>query len=93
MKVRAIEMGFYEGNRVKKGEVFEVADGAKARWFTPVQALGPAASQKDDGKVKGPAKGKAKEPDTLSEMTRKGDGNKTMTEVLAKKPDEAGDIA
>lgn len=36
MKVQAITDGFYGGARRRAGAVFEVADGVKSKWFTPV---------------------------------------------------------
>jgi hypothetical protein len=30
----AIEMGFYNGKRIRKGKKFQVSDGAKGKWFT-----------------------------------------------------------
>lgn len=40
MRVRAIADGFYRGRR-RAGAVFEVEDGAKARWFEAVDAPAP----------------------------------------------------
>ena len=36
MKVQALDMGFFGGARRRPGDTFEVPDGTKAKWFTPV---------------------------------------------------------
>jgi hypothetical protein len=38
MKVKASQIGFYGGSRRRPGEVFEVPEGFKGKWFQPVQA-------------------------------------------------------
>lgn len=63
MKVVATAMGFYGGERRRPGAVFEVKDGAKARWFTPLDEAQKA-------KPKAAAK-KVEEPTTFSEMNKK----------------------
>ncbi|MCP1404428.1 hypothetical protein [Achromobacter insolitus] len=35
MKVRAIKQGFYGDDLKAPGDVFEVKDGSKAKWFVP----------------------------------------------------------
>lgn len=39
MKVEAIKTGFH-GKLREPGDVFEVPDGSKATWFTPVEKTG-----------------------------------------------------
>lgn len=36
MQVVAYSMGFYKGERRRPGDVFEVPDGLKSKWFAPV---------------------------------------------------------
>jgi hypothetical protein len=36
MLVKANAMGFYDGKRRREGDVFEVKDGIKSKWFDPV---------------------------------------------------------
>jgi hypothetical protein len=60
MKVIAIERGFFDGAPRERGDVFEVPDGRKARWYAPAE---DAAS-----KAKPRAKAKGGEPATFSEM-------------------------
>lgn len=67
MLAKAIENGFYNGKRVRKGEVFEAQDGAKSKWFVKVEGKKEAPKQAEsaDKKVvdtKAPAKGN-KEPE------------------------------
>lgn len=38
MKVKALTDGFYGGVRQRAGEVFEVKDGLKSKWFVTVDA-------------------------------------------------------
>jgi len=62
MKVKATKDGFY-GSLRRPGDVFEVADGVKSKWFEPVDANAkPEKPAKAD-------KGK-RAPETLSEITR-----------------------
>lgn len=58
MKVIATELGFY-GSRRRPGEVFEIPDGTKGKWFVPVDKAKPKGKAKED-----------KGPDTLSELAR-----------------------
>ena len=37
MKVKALFQGFHAGARRRPGEVFEVKDGTKSKWFVPVE--------------------------------------------------------
>lgn len=83
MRVIASKMGFYDGHRRAKGEVFEVPNGVSAKWFTPVEisASKPVAKEAVKAPAKAPAKPPAKsvkvvgeqrpnEPSTLSEITK-----------------------
>lgn len=49
MKVRAIKPGFYGSHR-GAGEEFNVKDGAKAKWFAPVESA-TVAKPKGRGKA------------------------------------------
>jgi hypothetical protein len=60
MKVIALNMGFHKGSRIRKGEEFEVADGAKASWFAPVESAGAKAVK--------PVKAARPEPKALSQL-------------------------
>ncbi len=60
MKVIALEMGFLNGSRIRKGEEFEVPDGTKGSWFAPVES--PVA------KAAKPAKAAKAEPKALSQI-------------------------
>ncbi|MGE4334969.1 MAG: hypothetical protein AB7E55_03215 [Pigmentiphaga sp.] len=51
MHVRAIKRGFYGDDLKEVGEIFEVADGAKASWFVPAE--GEAGPPADPGKRRG----------------------------------------
>lgn len=70
MLVRATKFGFH-GSRRRPGDVFEVPDGSKAKWFEP--AAGPSpAKPAGRGKVAGGKdKGGEGEPRTFSEMARR----------------------
>ena len=61
MKVRATATGFYGGERKREGAVFEVKDGAKSKWFVPVDASKPAPAKAPKAKA---------EPATLSELAK-----------------------
>jgi hypothetical protein len=37
MLVKAKQPGFYGGARRRQGDVFEVAEGVKSKWFDPVE--------------------------------------------------------
>lgn len=67
MKVKAKALGFYGGSRRRPGEVFEVPEGARAKWFEPVSA----APAEPEVKPRKPGKGKAQEsaePEPLVEQ-------------------------
>ncbi len=51
MKVRAIKQGFYDDDLKQPGDVFEVKDGSKAKWFVP--ASDDDVAQADAGNVRG----------------------------------------
>lgn len=91
MKVRALESGFYGGFRRRAGDTFDVAEGAKAKWFTPVRALGAEQAQTEptEPKTSKGGKGKKQEPNTLSEMARNPAAAQTMVQALA--GDDAGE--
>ena len=51
MKVTAISPAFYNGSRVRAGDVVEVPDGFKASWATPVEGVkAPAKAAKPAAK-------------------------------------------
>lgn len=52
MKVQAITDGFYGGVRQRAGAVFEVKDGVKSKWFTPVAAKDAAPAKATKPKQK-----------------------------------------
>lgn len=64
MKVQATATGFYGGVRHREGAVFEVKDGAKAKWFEPVQDQSAAPAKA------GKAKAKKDEPVAMSELQK-----------------------
>lgn len=64
MRVIATKLGFYRGSRVREGQVFEVPDGLKGKWFKPYVA---ADSDLSAAKPKRKAKG---EPETFGEIAR-----------------------
>lgn len=51
MQVIALSDGFYDGRRVRKGHTFDVPEGAKAKWFTPVEAAPKPAKEASKGKA------------------------------------------
>lgn len=61
MKVKALEAGFFAGNRVREGAVFEVPEGTKGKWFVPVDEVKAEPAPKAKGK---------KEPSTLAEAAK-----------------------
>lgn len=66
MKVRAKELGFYGGVRVKAGTVFELAEGVKlGKWMEKVASDEPETGKKSGKKVA------SDEPETMSEITKK----------------------
>lgn len=60
MEVVALERGFFDGAPRAIGERFEVPDGAKARWFAPVDSAVAKAKAVD--------KPKKDKPTSLSEL-------------------------
>lgn len=65
MKVLALEFGFFNGSRIRKGQEFEVPAGTKASWFTPVDSEAAKAAKETKAKE---AKAPKKEQKALSEM-------------------------
>lgn len=86
MEVRALEMGFFDGRRIRPGQTFEVPEGTKARWFKPV---GEPVKGAEKAAEKAAAKGKGKkaEPATLSELGT--EGAQTFQDVVGKADDLA----
>lgn len=79
MKVIALKDGFYAGSLRQRGEQFDVADGAKASWFAPVESQAAKADAK--AKAKEESKAKAKdEPKALSQVAA---GGKSFNDVHA----------
>lgn len=66
MRVIAKQVGFYNGSRVRVGQVFEVPEGTTGKWFEPVAA----ETHKGEKAPKPKAKVKGGEPDTLTDITR-----------------------
>ena len=62
MKVRATKLGFHDGAMRHPGQVFEVPEGTKGKWF--VSADTPLPPEED--------KPKSDEPSTLAELGRRG---------------------
>ncbi|KAA3649393.1 MAG: hypothetical protein DWQ11_18805 [Proteobacteria bacterium] len=60
MKVRAIKAGYYGGSRRREGEVFDVKDGVKAKWFAPAEM--PALAK--------PKQARGKAPETFSDLAK-----------------------
>lgn len=65
MRVKVTKMAFYNGGRVRPGDVINVPDGTKAKWFEPVaeKVEKPAAAP-----VKPKGKAPAKEPEPSGEV-------------------------
>ena len=57
MKVRAKEIGFWAGHRVRPGKVFDVPEGTVRSWFEPLDGAAPAKPVK-----------KRREPEALSQI-------------------------
>lgn len=81
MKVKALDAGFYAGNRVRAGQVFEVPEGTKAKWFVAVDEI------KADEAPKGPKARKKDEPATLSQAGKQ--DAQTFADVHGSKADLA----
>jgi len=75
MKVTAISPAFYNGARVRVGDVVDVPEGFKASWAAPADSVKP------------PAKPGKPEPRTLSQAG-KGE-SKTFVQVHSEKADLA----
>ncbi len=75
MKVTAISPAFYNGARVRVGDVVDVPEGFKASWAAPVDSVKP------------PAKPVKPEPRTLSQAG-KGE-SKTFVQAHSEKADLA----
>lgn len=58
MKVIALKDGFLDGSRIRAGGEFDVPQGTKGSWFTPVKE--PKAADARDAKAKADAEAKAK---------------------------------
>lgn len=81
MKVRALQAGFFGGRR-RAGDVFDVPEGTKGKWFAPVADSKAAAAA--------PAKPAKQEPQALSQRGK--NQPQSMTDVLGKKEDEADNL-
>lgn len=66
MRVIAKQVGFYNGSRVRVGQVFEVPEGTKGKWFEPVPVAEVEAPKVDKPK----RKAKGDEPATLGELAK-----------------------
>lgn len=59
MRVKVTKRAFHNGARVKPGDVINVAEGAKGKWFEPVEDSDPKAGKtrgkkpKDDAPPEG----------------------------------------
>ena len=67
MRVIASKVGFFGGNRIRVGQVFDVPEGTTGKWFQPyVETAKVAESKKSE-----PKKGKDKNgPTTFSEIAK-----------------------
>lgn len=63
MKVIALKDGFFDGSRQRAGDEFDVPQGTKGSWFTPVKE--PKVADARDAKAKADAGAKGKNPDDL----------------------------
>ncbi len=79
MKVQALEMGFFGGQRIRPGQEFEVPDGTTAKWFFAVGETVKAAK---------PAAKKAEKPVALSQLSKN-----TQTFIEANAKTDAADLA
>lgn len=61
VEVVALDIGFYGGNRRRKGDRFSVPEGARASWFKPVSEV---------GKEQGGNAPDDEQPKTLSQMAK-----------------------
>ncbi len=78
MQVYALQTGFYGGVRHRKGAVFEVPSGTKARWFAPLSSHEAA-----------PKKAAREAPKALSEIGKS--QPKSFVEAMGQDP--GGNIA
>jgi hypothetical protein len=78
MKVTAIKPAFYNGSRVREGDVVEVPEGFKASWVTPADSV-KAPSK--------PAKPAKPEPRALSQSGK--EEAKTFIQAHSEKADLA----
>lgn len=87
MKVIALKEGFFDGTRIRAGDEFDVPQGTKGSWFTPVKE--PKAADARD--VKAEAKAKA-EADTKAkadaEAKAKADAEAKAAGAKGKNPDD-----
>lgn len=74
MKVIALSVGFHSGSLKNIGDEFDVADGAKASWFAPVESVAAKAAK--------PVKVRRPEPKALSQVGKGED--KTFIQVHEK---------
>lgn len=81
MRVQALSMGFYEGQRIRPGQQFSVPEGTKGGWFVPVEAV-KAPPPAPIGRA---ARGKG--PQALSQMGK--EASQSFTEVHSGKGDLA----
>jgi hypothetical protein len=75
MKVTAISPAFYNGSRVRVGDVVDVPEGFKASWAAPADSVKP------------PAKSAKPEPRALSQAGKA--DSKTFIQVHSEKADLA----
>ena len=89
MEVRALSTGFYGGARRREGEVFNVKDGEKAKWFEPLEhQVDPKAAKA----AKAEAEKAAKAAKAEAEKAAKAEAEKA-DKVEAKAEAEAADLA
>lgn len=67
MRVIATKDGFFKSSRVRAGQVFEVPEGTKGKWFVAAPAAPAAPAEAGKAKTK---KGKAEGPSTFSEIAK-----------------------
>jgi hypothetical protein len=71
MRVIATKLGFYGGARVREGQVFDVPEGIKGKWFKPFVETAEAPAKSAESKKAKPQKGKADNgPTTFSEIAK-----------------------
>ena len=62
MKVRAIKQGFYGDDLKEPGDVFDVKDGSKAKWFVPASEDDVAKDEAGNARGGGSRRGAATKP-------------------------------